>query len=96
MKLSSVGGGVSPNRRNFRQAEFWPRGDSARGNFPYFRSNPESSNAAMGIRAGSGVPGCAPPTIENRKVPAHGAFGAAQYSLTEFSAVRAYTPWVVR
>ena len=55
-------------------------------------SNTESSNAAMSIRAGSRLPDRARPTIENRKVPARGAFGTARSGLTEFSAVWAYTP----
>jgi superfamily II DNA/RNA helicase len=34
-------GGVSPNRRKFRQPESGPGAPSARGDFPYFRSNTE-------------------------------------------------------
>ncbi|MGD0103513.1 MAG: hypothetical protein ABSC06_05690, partial [Rhodopila sp.] len=87
-----VVGGVSPNRRKFRRPESGPAAPAAGRNFPYFRSNPERWNAVTGIQAGSKSLDRAPPAIENRKVPARGAFGGAKSGLTEFSAVRAYTP----
>ena len=67
-------GGVSPNRRKFRQPESGPAAPAARGNFPYFRSNTESWNARMSIRAGSRSSDRAPPAIENRKASAREAF----------------------
>jgi hypothetical protein len=40
-RLPDHKGGVSPNRRKFRQPESGPGAPSARGDFPYFRSNTE-------------------------------------------------------
>ena len=86
-------GGVSPNRRKFRVAISWPHCAPHRGgNFLYFRSNTESWNAATSIQAAYKSSSRAPPTIENRKVPARRAFGGAKSGPTEFSAVRAYNP----
>lgn len=77
-------GGLSPNRRKFRQPEFGTAAPSARGTFPYFRSNTESLSAVMSTYTGSRPANRTSPTIKNRKVPAQGAFAAADSACRNF------------